>query len=78
MYVLTGCVTGSADIGLLTNFPTRGLPKAALVLTKVRPDTSFGRRGLFSECLCPRGQGTFAREVHQKLTIQSTSGLLSV
>lgn len=36
MYVLTGCVTGSADIGLLTNFPTRGLPKAALVLTNAR------------------------------------------
>lgn len=32
----TDCVTGSADIGLLTNFPTRGLPKAALVLTNAR------------------------------------------
>lgn len=33
VYVLTVGVPRSADIGLLTNFPTRGLPKAALVLT---------------------------------------------
>lgn len=38
VHVLTDCVTESADIGLLVNFPTRGLPKAALVLTNARPD----------------------------------------
>lgn len=54
LFALTALVTQeSACIGLLMNFPTRSLPKAALVLTKARQDWSFGRRSLDPGSLSP-------------------------